>query len=106
MLPSGKADLAETRAQFGERATCLSLARYEFDTNYVRALMEGDRSIEDHFIAYFSDFLTLKLRSRLRCREAIEDVRQETFFRVFKVLRQKGIEHPERLGGFVNSVCN
>jgi RNA polymerase sigma-70 factor (ECF subfamily) len=81
--------------------------RYEFDANYVRGLVEGDGSIEEHFVRYFGEFLSLKLRSRLRSRETIEDVRQETFARVFKVLRQqRGIEHPERLGGFVNSVCN
>jgi RNA polymerase sigma-70 factor (ECF subfamily) len=90
-----------------ENAGRLPLARYEFDANYVSRLVEGDRSTEDHFVAYFSEFLALKLRSRLRSREAIEDVRQETFARVFKVLRQqRGIDHPERLGGFVNSVCS
>jgi len=33
-------------------------------------------------------------------------VRQETFVRVLQALREKGLEHPERLGAFVNSVCN
>ena len=37
----------------------------------------------------------------------IEDIRQETFLRVLVTLRRKhGLEHPERLGAFVNSVCN
>ena len=83
------------------------LSRYEFDADYVRRLVESDRSVEHHFVAYFSDFLSLKLRWRLRSREAIEDVRQETFVRVLRQLRQDGgLQHPERLGGFVNSVCN
>ena len=85
----------------------LTLTRCEFDAHYVRRLAEGDRSTEDHFVTYFSEFLGLKLRSRLRSLEAIEDVRQETFARIFRVLREQGgIDHPERLGGFVNSVCN
>jgi len=78
-----------------------------FSEDYVRRLIEGDRSIEGHFTAYFSELLSIKLRSRVRSRDAMEDVRQETFTRVFQTLRQKGgLEHPERLGAFVNSVCN
>jgi RNA polymerase sigma-70 factor, ECF subfamily len=51
--------------------------------------------------------LHLKLRSRLQSRHAIEDVCQETFARVFAALRKEGgIKEPERLGAFVNSVCN
>jgi RNA polymerase sigma-70 factor (ECF subfamily) len=42
----------------------------------------------------------------LQSREAIEDVRQETFARFFIALREKRILHPERLGSFVNSICN
>ena len=37
----------------------------------------------------------------------IEEVRQETFLRVLHTLKRKGgLEHPERLGAFVNTVCN
>jgi RNA polymerase sigma-70 factor (ECF subfamily) len=49
----------------------------------------------------------LKLRSRLRSPHAIEDVRQETFARVLASLRKEhSLRQPERLGAFVNSVCN
>ncbi len=49
----------------------------------------------------------LKLRSRLRSREAIEDVRQETFARVFALLRgDEGIRNASALGALVNSICN
>jgi len=79
---------------------------YEFDEGYVRRLAEGDRQVEEHFTCYFGDLLTIKLRARVRLQSMIEDVRQETFRRVLQVLRQGGLEHPERLGAFVNSVCN
>ena len=46
------------------------------------------------------------MRSRLQSREAIEDVRQETFARFYVALREGKILHPERLGSFVNSICN
>lgn len=58
-------------------------------------------------MAYFSELIQLKLRSRLNSPQAIEDVRQETFTRVFVALRgEGGIRQPERLGAFVNSICN
>ena len=51
--------------------------------------------------------LQVKLRSRLQSLHAIEDVRQETFARVLTVLRKDGgLRQPERLGAFVNTVCN
>ncbi|MFB3825298.1 MAG: RNA polymerase sigma factor [Bryobacteraceae bacterium] len=43
----------------------------------------------------------------MRLPSAVEDIRQETLLRVLEILRQKGgIQHPERFGAFVNSVCN
>ena len=55
---------------------------------------------------YFTTLIQVKLRSRLRSPEAIEDVRQETFARFYVALREGKIVHPERLGSFVNSICN
>ena len=58
-------------------------------------------------MAYFSQLIHLKLRSRLRSPQDIEDVRQETFVRVFAALRkEQGIREPERIGAFVNAVCS
>ena len=80
---------------------------YAFDEDYVRRLAEGDRSVEDHFIAYFGELLTIKLRARVRSRAMVEEIRQETFARVFQTLRQKGgVKHPERFGAFVHGICN
>jgi RNA polymerase sigma-70 factor (ECF subfamily) len=79
---------------------------HSFDAGYVDNLCAGDRRTQEHFAAYFSQLLQLKLRSRLRSPQAIEDVRQETFARVFSVLRKDGLRQPERLGAFVNMVCN
>lgn len=78
-----------------------------FDAPYVERLRSGDFRTQEHFVAYFSELIQLKLRSRLRSPQAIEDVRQETFARVFAALRSSnGIRQPERLGAFVNSICN
>ena len=83
-----------------------NLERQVFDQQYVTRLTRGDPEIERHFSHYFGDLLLIKLRARIRSPQLIEDARQETFLRVLNVLRNKGgIEHPERLGAFVNSVC-
>jgi RNA polymerase sigma-70 factor, ECF subfamily len=80
---------------------------FAFDASYVEKLRAGDAHIEAHFVNYFSELIRLKLRSRLNSKEAIEDVRQETFMRVLTLLRGKGgLRQPDRLGPFVNSVCN
>ena len=80
---------------------------YAFDDIYLERLRSGDFRTEEHFVSYFSLLIQLKLRSRLNSREAIEDIRQEIFTRVFTVLRSKeGLRRADRLGPFVNSVCN
>ena len=83
------------------------LELFEFDASYVEKLKAGDEHTEGHFVNYFSELIRLKLRSRLNSREEMEDVRQETFKRVLTLLRcEGGLRQPDRLGPFVNSVCN
>jgi RNA polymerase sigma-70 factor, ECF subfamily len=80
---------------------------FAFDAPYLERLRSGDAQTEKHFVTYFSELIRLKLRSRLNSREALEDVRQETFVRVFALLRSEGgLRQADRLGAFVNSVCN
>jgi RNA polymerase sigma-70 factor (ECF subfamily) len=77
-----------------------------FDESYVERLREGDFRTQEHFVAYFSELIQLKLRSRVNSPQAIEDIRQETFTRVFVALRNGKLRQPDRLGAFVNSMCN
>jgi RNA polymerase sigma-70 factor (ECF subfamily) len=78
-----------------------------FTSDYVQRLACGDVEIEHHFTSYFSELLLIKLRRALRSSQAVEDVRQETFLRVFCALRNgRGLTHPEKLGAFVYGVCN
>jgi RNA polymerase sigma-70 factor (ECF subfamily) len=78
-----------------------------FDAVYVENLCAGDPLTQEHFVTYFTELLRIKLRSRLESSHAIDDVCQETFARVFMVLRKDGgLRQPERLGAFVNTVCN
>jgi RNA polymerase sigma-70 factor (ECF subfamily) len=102
--------LARTPVQSGSPAAAREGARLQFiafDAPYLERLQRGDAGTERHFAAYFGELIQLKLRSRLSSKEAVEDVRQETFARVLALVRAKdGIRQPERLGALVNSVCN
>src|SRR5271163_1637489 len=78
-----------------------------FDESYVERLRAGDFRTQEHFAAYFGELIRVKLRSRVRSSQDIEDIRQETFSRVLKALRsERGLREPEKLGAFVNSTCN
>ncbi|GAC1616712.1 MAG: hypothetical protein PVS2B2_00780 [Candidatus Acidiferrum sp.] len=80
---------------------------FSFDEEYVSRLRQGDPLTEQHFVAYFGELLLIKLRARRLPAEVVDDIRQETFARAFVAVRSEtGIRQPERLGAFVNSVCN
>ena len=79
---------------------------HSFDAAYLGRLRDRDPRTEQHFVAYFSALIQIKLRSKLPSREAIDDARQETFARFFVALREDKIVRPECLGSYVNSTCN
>jgi RNA polymerase sigma-70 factor (ECF subfamily) len=80
---------------------------FAFDEAYVGRLREGDPSTESHFVGYFSKLILIKLRARYLSPEVVDDLKQETFTRVIRSLRAEGgIRQGDRLGPFVNSVCN
>jgi RNA polymerase sigma-70 factor (ECF subfamily) len=84
-----------------------SVELFAFDRAYVERLRDGDLATEHHFVSYFEQLLSIKLRARTLAPETIDELRQETFSRVIAALRkQGGIRQPERLGAFVNSICN
>lgn len=80
---------------------------HDFDDAYLHRLAAGDPATEGHFVSYFGELIRIKLRRRLRQREWIEDICQETFLRVLRAVRapEQGVRHAERLGAYVNSVC-
>jgi RNA polymerase sigma-70 factor (ECF subfamily) len=100
LLPEPK---CYTVSQFSSRGHALPF--HNFDESYVQRLRQGDFRTMDHFVSYFGDLLQLKLRSRLRSPQAVEDVRQETFVRVLAAVRDDKIREPERFGSYVFSIC-
>lgn len=77
-----------------------------FDESYLSRLRAGDFRTQEHFCGYFGALIKIKLGSRVNAQEMIDDLRQETFARFFVALREGKILQPERLGPFVNSICN
>jgi RNA polymerase sigma-70 factor (ECF subfamily) len=80
---------------------------FSFDEVYLERLRSGDFRTEQHFVSYFGRLIELKLRARVPSRDVIEELRQEVFVRVLASLRREdGLRQADRLGAFVNSVCN
>jgi RNA polymerase sigma-70 factor (ECF subfamily) len=77
-----------------------------FDQDYLNRLRGGDQETERHFAHYFGERLVKKVRCRFHSCQLAEDARQETLLRVLHFIRTKGrIQYPQRLGAFVNGVC-
>jgi RNA polymerase sigma-70 factor, ECF subfamily len=76
-----------------------------FDEAYLSRLRAGDSRTQEHFCAYFSTLIRIKLASRVRLPQIIEDIRQETFARFFKALHAGQIRQPECLGSYVLKMC-
>src|SRR5215471_15369948 len=80
---------------------------HAFTAAYLNALRAGDPPTEQHFVAYFSQLLVIKLRARRCDATEIDEIRQETFVRVLAALRQQdAVRDATRFGAYVNSVCN
>jgi RNA polymerase sigma-70 factor (ECF subfamily) len=86
---------------------CISM-NPAFDESYLHALQHQDSAIEDHLVRCFSKALKVPLRRHVYGKQAIEDVIQETLFRVLTYFRSgKTLHTPSNLPAFVNSVsCN
>lgn len=78
-----------------------------FDKEYVEKLAAGESDTERHFVAYFGELLGIKLRLRVASSHLAEEIRQEVFLRIFRLLRKPhGVREPERLGPLVNAICD
>ena len=78
---------------------------YSFDQDYLRRLGAHDPATEAHFVAYFSERLRIALRARGIDSHTIEDVRQETFCRVWIAIQSGSVNNPQGFGAYVHAVC-
>lgn len=79
---------------------------YSFDANYLQRLKAREPDTENHFVSYFTPRLQMKLRQRGFSSPTLEDIRQDTFCRVLIAVQAGNVQHPERFGAFVASVCD
>ena len=73
-----------------------------FNPDYLARLKQQEPETERHFVTHFTSVLQSRLRFRLRSRQMIDDVCQETLLRVILHVR-RGTEI-ERLPAFVHAV--
>ncbi|HET9838966.1 MAG TPA: sigma-70 family RNA polymerase sigma factor [Candidatus Angelobacter sp.] len=78
---------------------------FSFDEDYLRRLGARDAATEAHFFSYFSERLKVTLRARGVDSQTIDEVRQETFCRVWNAVRSGDVRNPKGFGAYVHSVC-
>lgn len=77
-----------------------------YDAGFLTLLKERDPEACTFLVASLSPVLESRLRFRLRDHSAIEDIRNETFYRVFRLVDGGRVRQPEQLGSFVRGVCD
>jgi RNA polymerase sigma-70 factor (ECF subfamily) len=101
------AELLSQSQRFHPMLSCGCRFKTDFGRTYLVNLKHRDPQTEAHFAAYFSRYLGSKLRGQLSSPDLAEDLCQETLVRVLEaVYTKEDLDHPERFGAFVNSVCN
>jgi len=78
---------------------------YPFDQEYLVRLRDRDAATETHFVDYFNKLLKAKLRSDGYSESALNDILQETLYRVLKSVYDDRIQSPSSLRSFVYGVC-
>lgn len=78
---------------------------FSFDEDYLRRLRLQDPATEAHFVSYFGERLKMVLRARGVDSQTIDEVRQETFCRVWGAVRSGEVRNPRGFGSYVHSVC-
>lgn len=76
-------------------------AEPEIAQDLVRRISAGDSAAEDELVRRYSRGLTFHLRRMTRDPAAADDLHQESFRVVLERLRERGLEDPERLSGFI-----
>jgi len=74
-------------------------------TDLVRRIQGGDKSAETELVERYQERLRHVLLNQMANRDDVEDVMQTTFSVVIVKLRERGIDEPARLGGFIYGVA-
>lgn len=74
-------------------------------TALVRRILGGDKSAETELVQRYQERLRHVLLNQMANRDDVEDVMQTTFSAVIVRLREREIDEPARLGGFIYGVA-
>lgn len=77
-----------------------------YDAGFVTRLKQRDPDTCTYLVSSLTPVLDARLRYRMRDRGAIEDIRNETFYRVFCLVDGGRVRQPEQFGSFVRGVCD
>ncbi len=77
-----------------------------FDSEYLARLRRRDPETCTSFVSSLTPVLEARLRCKFRDHGSIEDVRNETFYRVFRLVDGEKVREPAQLGSFVRGVCD
>jgi RNA polymerase sigma factor (sigma-70 family) len=76
-----------------------------YDADFLAKLRQRDPATCTRFIFNFTPVLEAKLRYRFRDHGIVEDLRNETFYRVLVQVDKNGIRDATQFGSFVRGVC-
>ena len=77
-----------------------------FDAAFLSRLRQRDPDTCTFLVSSLTPVLEARLRYKLRDQGAIEDIRNETFCRVFSLVDGGRVRQPEQFGSFVRGVCD
>lgn len=80
-------------------------SEFTFDAEFLTRLRQRDAATCTRFVFFFTPMLEAKLRYAFKNHAAVEDVRNETLYRVIQLVDREQVREPERFGAFVRGVC-
>jgi len=75
------------------------------DADLVERLRRGDPDAETEFVARFGSRVRLAIASRVRDREAVREIANDSLFAAITAVRKGQLRDGERLAGFVRGIC-
>jgi RNA polymerase sigma factor (sigma-70 family) len=76
-----------------------------YDADFLARLRQRDPATCTWFVYHFTPILDVKLRYKFRDHCTVEDLRHETFCRVFTLVDRDRVREPAKFGSFVRGVC-
>ncbi|HLY18209.1 MAG TPA: sigma-70 family RNA polymerase sigma factor [Bryobacteraceae bacterium] len=77
-----------------------------YDSEYLTRLRQRDPDTCSAFVSSMTPVLEARLRGQFRDHGCVEDVRNETLYRVFSLVDGDRVREPAQLGSFVRGVCD